>query len=67
MQVELLRPVAATGGEGFMVRLLDECGVLEEEDPEAFVEQRLPLICGMKEAPSSRPSPGYSMGNCNDI
>jgi hypothetical protein len=26
MQVELLRPVTAAGGEGFMVRVLDECG-----------------------------------------
>jgi len=26
MQVELLRPVTAAGGEGFVVRVLDECG-----------------------------------------
>ncbi|BAH92335.1 putative F-box protein At1g65770 [Oryza sativa Japonica Group] len=69
MQVELLRPVAASGGgedeeEGFVVRVLDECGETWEEaddigDVAVLVDASGAVAASTRECPGLRPSTVY--------
>ncbi|RLN40532.1 putative F-box protein [Panicum miliaceum] len=64
MQVELLRPVAAAGGEGFVVRVLDECGETWEEtedigDAAVLVAASGAVAASTAECPALRPNRVY--------
>ncbi|PAN45445.1 hypothetical protein PAHAL_9G119800 [Panicum hallii] len=64
MQVELLRPVAAAGGEGFVVRVLDECGETWEEtedigDAAVLVDAAGAVSASTAECPTLRPNTVY--------
>ena len=64
MQVELLRPVAAAGGEGFVVRVLDECGETWEEtedigDAAVLVDAAGAVAASTAECPALRPNTVY--------
>jgi hypothetical protein len=64
MQVELLRPVAASGGEGFLVRVLDECGETWEEtedigDATVLVDASGAVAVSTAECPALRPNTVY--------
>ncbi|TVU45458.1 hypothetical protein EJB05_04945, partial [Eragrostis curvula] len=64
MQVELLRPVAAAGGEGFVVRVLDECGETWEEtedigDAAVLVDATGAVAASTAECPALRPNTVY--------
>jgi hypothetical protein len=64
MQVELLRPVAAAGGEGFVVRVLDECGETWEEEEDigdvaVLVDASGAVAASTRECPGLRPSTVY--------
>ncbi|KAJ1293954.1 hypothetical protein BS78_01G109300 [Paspalum vaginatum] len=64
MQVELLRPVAAAGGEGFVVRVLDECGETWEEtedigDAAVLVDSTGAVAASTRECPALRPNTVY--------
>lgn len=64
MQVELLRPVAAAGGEGFVVRVLDECSETWEEtedigDAAVLVDATGAVSASTRECPALRPNTVY--------
>ncbi|KAK8444346.1 hypothetical protein SEVIR_9G120700v4 [Setaria viridis] len=64
MQVELLRPVRAAGGEGFVVRVLDECGETWEEtedigDAAVLVDATGAVAASTAECPALRPNTVY--------
>ncbi|KAL6637699.1 hypothetical protein ACP70R_025271 [Stipagrostis hirtigluma subsp. patula] len=64
MQVELLRPVAAAGGEGFVVRVLDECSETWEEtedigDAAVLVDAAGAVAASTTECPALRPNTVY--------
>ncbi|KAG2535858.1 F-box protein SKIP23-like isoform X1 [Panicum virgatum] len=64
MQVELLRPVAAAGGEGFVVRVLDECGETWEEtedigDAAVLVDAAGAVAASTAECPALRRNTVY--------
>ncbi|KAF8681943.1 hypothetical protein HU200_045396 [Digitaria exilis] len=64
MQVELLRPVAAAGGEGFVVRVLDECSETWEEtedigDAAVLVDATGAVAASTAECPALRANTVY--------
>nr|CAB3493528.1 unnamed protein product [Digitaria exilis] len=64
MQVELLRPVAAAGGEGFVVRVLDECSETWEEaedigDAAVLVDATGAVAASTTECPALRANTVY--------
>ncbi|XP_062209402.1 putative F-box protein At1g65770 [Phragmites australis] len=64
MQVELLRPVAAAGGEGFVVRVLDECSETWEEtedigDAAVLVDATGAVAASTADCPALRPNTVY--------
>ncbi|XP_051178769.1 F-box protein KIB4-like [Lolium perenne] len=64
MQVELLRPVLAAGGEGFVVRMLDECGETWEEEEDigdvaVLVDASGAVAASTRDCPGLRPSTVY--------
>jgi hypothetical protein len=64
MQVELLRPVTAAGGEGFVVRVLDECGETWEDtedigDAAVLVDAAGAVAASTRVCPALRPNTVY--------
>ncbi|KAK3149582.1 hypothetical protein QOZ80_3AG0219420 [Eleusine coracana subsp. coracana] len=64
MQVELLRPMAASGGEWFVVRVMDECGETWEEtedigDAAVLVDATGAVAADTKECPALRSNTVY--------
>ncbi|CAN6309661.1 unnamed protein product [Urochloa humidicola] len=64
MQVEQIRPVQGAGGEGFVVRVLDECGETWEEtedigDAAVLVDAAGAVAASTVECPALRPNTVY--------